>query len=647
MSALFDPTTPYLTPADYTTQGPLLLAASRKQLEALEQLEGPQSVESVLQPLNELQISLDNRICWTWLHTHTHPDEAMRTAAEKLQQELINFQNQITHSRPLYDTLLLVEIDSTDAPTRRHYEHLLRDFRRAGINLPEATREQVIQLENELVELDQQFARNIAQDVRHITLDSVDELDGLPQDYIESHLPDESGKIRITTDYPDLIPFLSYAHNDARRKELQHASANIAYPVNKPIIEQILTKRRELVQLLGYKDHVHFCTEINMIKTADAARSFVDQIADFSEKRAKAEHQKLLARHQKMDPSATTIGGWQRHYLEKLVLKEDYAVDAQAIRSYLPFSTVRDGIFKLIETLFGLHIRPWETDTTWSPEVTSHELLENGQVIGRFYLDLHPRKDKYNHAAMFGMQSGILNGQLPTAALICNFPGGENPMALMEHEDLITFLHEFGHMMHHILGGKQPWHAQSGVSTEHDFCEVPSQLLEEWAWSPESLAILSDNAEGNAMPSELIDRMLQARNFGTGIFARHQMIHASFSISVYDTDPSRIDLDALSKQAYKKYSLFTPLPDAHGYASFGHITNYGPMYCTYMWSLVISKDVFTRFAEEGLLNRKTAEEYRRAILEPGGSADAEDLTHSFLGRPYSFDAFADWLNTSR
>jgi thimet oligopeptidase len=226
--------------------------------------------------------------------------------------------------------------------------------------------------------------------------------------------------------------------------------------------------------------------------------------------------------------------------------------------------------------------------------------------------------------------------QLPEAVLVCNFPRG-----LMEHDQVVTLFHEFGHLLHHVLGGDQEWVRFSGVATEWDFVEAPSQMLEEWAWDHAVLATFATDESGTPVPAELVERMRTAEEFGKGYYARTQMFYAALSYQVHRDVPE--DITALARELQRRYDLFEPLPNSHFHASFGHLGGYTSAYYTYMWSLVIAKDLFSAFDPGNLFDPTVAGRYRDRVLAAGGSRDAGDLVADFLGRPYGFEAFERWL----
>jgi thimet oligopeptidase len=323
-------------------------------------------------------------------------------------------------------------------------------------------------------------------------------------------------------------------------------------------------------------------------------------------------------------------------YYEELVRREDFAVDAQEVRRYFSFGNVRQGMLDVTGALFGIEYRPVPDAPVWHPDVAGYDVVVDGAPRGRIYLDLHPREGKYKHAAQFDLAPGVTGRQLPEGVLVCNLPRG-----LMEHDDVVTLFHEFGHLVHHVLAGDQRFARFSGVATEWDFVEAPSQMLEEWAWDPDVLASFAVDEAGQPIPAELVERMRAANEFGKGYQMRTQMFYAATSYLLHHDRPA--DVTAAVREIQERYDLFDPIPDTHFAASFGHLSGYTSAYYTYSWSLVIAKDLFSAFDRGNLLEPSVARRYRDEILARGGSADAADLVAAFLGRSYSFDAYAAWL----
>jgi len=259
---------------------------------------------------------------------------------------------------------------------------------------------------------------------------------------------------------------------------------------------------------------------------------------------------------------------------------------------------------------------------------------------------MHPRKDKYNHAAEFPIRSGVTGRQIPEASLICNLPGGEpGDPGLMTHDDVETFFHEFGHLVHALVSGRHAWIGISGISTEQDFVEAPSQMLEEWTWDPKTLQTFAKHFETNEpIPAALVTRMRRASEFGKALTVRQQMVYARLSLSIYDRDPKNVDTTAMVKELMNKYTRTPYVEGTHFQTSFGHLDGYSAVYYTYMWSLVIAKDMFSQFDRNDLLAPAVAAKYRASVLAPGGSKPAAILVADFLGRPFDDKAWENWLN---
>ena len=402
------------------------LEKAKAQFSVLEQVQGDKTVASVLTPLNQLWMTIDYGVNRAGLFGAVHPDQAVRDAADTCEQEYRKLVTTISLSRPLYDAVSVVDVSKEDEVTQRYFKHVLRDFRRSGVNKDAATRDQVRKLTDELVQIGQTFGKNIRSSVRSIEVDSAEALAGLPQDYIESHKPGANGKITLTTNYPDYIPFMTYAKNDAVRLKLYKEFRKRGYPDNGPVLDSLLGKRYELATLLGYKNWAHYITEDKMIKTETAAKDFIEKISGLSQKRAAEDYGHLLARLQKELPEAKTVGDWQKSYVENLVKKEEYNLDSQAVRKYLTYNKVRQGIFDITGKMFGITYVPVPDANTWHESVETYEMVDTATnvALGRFHLDMHPRDNKYKHAAAFPIQSGVEGVQIPMASLVCNFPKG-------------------------------------------------------------------------------------------------------------------------------------------------------------------------------------------------------------------------------
>ncbi len=612
----------------------------RDHMLALESFTGKPTLDGYYKSLDSMVTSLGNLRSTAESLGGIHPDEELRTAAENCAQLLSSIGSDLSLSRPIYEAVSQLDVSTEDQATRHSVEKTLLDYRLSGVDKDEATRERIRELNKELVVIGQTFDRNIREDVRTLELDSVDDLAGLPEDYIAAHPADENGIIRITTQYPDLFPFITYSESDELRKELLTLYGNRAYPQNKEILEQMMAKRYELAQLVGFDNYAALVTADKMVGTPERVNGFLEELKEYTAEANDRDYNMLLERLRQDQPDAERVETWQSSYISEKVRKDEFQLDSKETREYFNYDNTRDGILTMVQDLFQVQIRPWQTET-WHEDVESYELLSGDRVLGRFYLDMHPREGKFQHAAMFPFVNGIEGQQLPVAALICNFPAGTD---LMQHSQVVTFLHEFGHLIHWMFAGHQDWNNVSGIATEWDFVEAPSQMLQEWVWDYETISRFAKNRDGEVIPEELLNKMIAARDFGLGMGTRRQLSLAAMSLNLYNDDPATIDVDELFPRMSREYTHFESIPDTHFYTNFGHLNGYSAIYYTYQWSLAIATDMFTRFEEQGLRNVEVAGAYRDIVLAGAGTRPAGELVTDFLGREISFKAYADRLS---
>jgi Zn-dependent oligopeptidase len=603
----------------------------------------PHSIDSTLAPYNQLLTAASQSNALAGLMSEVHPDEVIRDAARECEQEVSRFYSELALDREMYDALAAVDVSAADDDTRRFLEHTLRDYRRAGVDQPPEVRERLKQIDDELTKLGQQFSKNISEDVRVIEAEPA-RLTGLPADFLAAHPPGANGKVQITTDYPDYNPFMTYATDDELRHGLYVAFRSRGDRANEAVLREVLKLRAEKAHLLGFADWADYITADKMIRSGGHAAEFIDKVWRLAKPRADRDYAELLRQLQKVQPDATEVADWQKVWLEHLVKIERYEVDASEVRQYFPYQRVLAGLLEITAAIFDIEYARVDT-TPWHDSVLVYDVVRRGDKLGRIYLDMHPREGKYKHAAQFPLKDGVVGVQLPEGVLVCNFPApGEGGPALMEHDDVVTMFHEFGHLMHHVLGGHQKWITQSGVATEWDFVEAPSQMFEEWAWSYETLSRFARHHEsGEPIPKQLVEKMRRADKFGLGTATVQQTFYAAISLGFHRTDPASLDQLAEVQRLQKHYTPFRYVPGTRFHASFGHLVGYSAMYYTYQWSLVIAKDLLTPFQTRGLMNRDVTFAYRDKVLVPGGTRDAAELVRDFLGREYDFSAFERYL----
>jgi thimet oligopeptidase len=593
---------------------------------------------AILQLWNDASIALANAFAVTSLMASVHPDPAVIELAEAIEVDARRFSSDLFLDRAVRELLASVRDAPLDGGARRMLDDALRSFRRSGVELDDDTRDRLRGLNERETELGQAFSRNI-RDGRREAVVPVRALEGLPADFVEAHPADDDGLVRITTEYPDVHPFLTHSRDAEARRAVAMEYFNLAWPENDRVLGDLLRLRDEKARLLGYPSWPDFDAEIKMIGNGAEIEKFIDRIASEAHDAGHRELAVLAARGAQEGIEQIDLAS--SRYCFEAVKREQYGVDAQEVRRYFDFARVHQGLLDVTGRLFGLTYEEVEAPT-WHDEVTTYDVHLDGpdgstQRIGRIHLDLHPRERKYNHAAQFDLVPGVRARQLPEGVLVCNFNRG-----LMEHHEVVTLFHEFGHLMHHVLAGGHEWVRFSGVATEWDFVEAPSQMLEEWAWDAAVLQLFAVDADGNPIPTELVARMRAADEFGKAFLARTQMFYAALSYKLHVEVPD--DITARMFELYPEYSLVLPLEDTHFHCGFGHLEGYSSGYYTYMWSLVIAKDLFSAFDPDDLLAPEVAHRYRDMVLAPGGSKDAADLVADFLGRPYNTEAFSRWLD---
>jgi thimet oligopeptidase len=612
-----------------------LLAEARRVAAVLTDA-APRTPTETLVLWDEVGLALRETLAVASLMSNVHPDAAVRALAELSEQEAARLETSIGQNRGLYDVLAALDLDDLDEPARRLHDLTMRDFRRAGVDRDEGVRDRLRDIAERETSVGQEFDRSIRDDVRSVRLDPA-VLEGLPDDFVESHVPGADGLVEVTTQYPDYVPFMTFCRDRDARSALTTAFLNRAYPANEALLHELLVLRREHAHLLGFDEWPDFDAEVKMIGSGPAIPEFVDRITEASGAAARRDVDVLLRRVQHDHPDVTSVSAVDRSFYGEVLRRERFEVDAQQVRRYFEFAKVRRGLLDVTSRLFDVEYVEVADAPSWHADVATYDVLRGGTRLGRIHLDLHPRTGKYGHAAQFDLSPGLTGRRLAEGVLVCNFS-----RSLMEHDHVVTLFHEFGHLVHHVLAGDQQWTRFSGVATEWDFVEAPSQMLEEWAWDVDVLQSFATDSDGRPIPRDLVEKMRAAKEFGKGAYVRTQMFYAALAYQLHQQVPDDITATMLELQA--TYDVFTPVPDTHFFASFGHLHGYGSGYYTYMWSLVIAKDLFSAFDRDDLLDTTVAHRYRDRVLAPGGSRDAADLVADFLGRPYDFTAFQAWLD---
>ena len=571
-------------------------------------------------------------------------DKAVRDQAQDEAQRVAMAASALSLNRAVYDALAAIEIEGSSAATKHYVQRTLLSYRLAGVDKDQATRNRLQALNDKATRLSLEFSRNIQEGAKTIQATTA-ELDGLPADYLARHQPDAEGLVTLSTDQPDMQPVMTFAVSAALRERMFMAYNTRAYPANQQILLDLLATRHEIATVLGFRSWADLATADQMMGSAANARTFLAKLDEASREGAVREHAMVLGFAQRRQPDLTAIDITSRGYWYEQFRRSAFDFDSQSVRPYFPYAQVEAGVLETAARLFKVEFRR-SAAPAWHAAVSVFDVFDGGRAVGRFYLDMHPRegKDKWFSAAP--VVSGVRGRYQPEAALICNFPAGDdNDPGLLQYNDVVTFFHEFGHLMHAILGGQTEWAGLSGFATEGDFVEVPSQMLEEFFRDEKLLQAFAKHYQtGEVLPSEMIQKMKGAGAFGRADWVRSQLYYTTLSLDLHDQDPATLDLDRTARHLFESLQPWTWLEGNHMYASFGHLTGYSSNYYTYAFDKVIALDFFAQFDLADLLGCDAGARYRKAVLEQGGSKPGRQMVRDFLGRDEEFAAFSKWLN---
>jgi thimet oligopeptidase len=579
---------------------------------------------------------------------YVHPDKEIRSAAKAAEEKLETFGVEMVFRDDL-NAAVQEYADTDDAAAlegerARFVEFTLRDLRHAGHELSAEARARVKERTQRLVELGVRFQENIDEWEDHILV-TPEELDGLPPSFAESlETDEETGKLKVTLAYPHLIPFVENATRRDLREELSFKFNTQAVEANRKILEEARQLRHEIAAEFGMPSWAHHRLEDRMAKDPERVAAFYEDLIPPLMKQGEADLSvlgELLAK----DVGDSLVQTWDWRFYDTQQRRTDYGVDPFEVASYFPLDGVLAGMFDLVQETFGLEFREIADPDVWHPDVRLFSIHDaaSGEQLAHFYLDLFPREGKYGHAAEFPlvMSRRLEDGsyQNPVCAMVANFtkPTATTP-SLLQHGEVETLFHEFGHVLHQNLG-RTELARFAGTGVERDFVEAPSQIMQHWVWRADVLRRFARHHEsGEPIPDDLVEQLVAARQLNVAIHQLRQLKYGWLDQTIHGTDVVQ-DLDQVLREG-DKYGLMPFHEGTFSLASFGHLMGgYDAAYYGYMWSEVFGDDMFSRFEEEGVTNPAVGMAYRRDVLEKGGSADADDMLAAFLGREPDNSAF--------
>jgi oligopeptidase A len=629
------------------------LTRAERELEALASAEGERSYEGTLGRLEALSERLDRAVIPVAHLLGVMNTPELREAYDTILPELSAF-----HARlPLHEGLwraLRAFADTAEAASlagvrRRHLEKTLREFVRAGADLPPERKARVEAVRVELSQLSTRFANHALDATNAFELVVTDPADlaGLPESArAQARAAAEARGVegwRFTLHLPSYQPFLQYAQNRGLRRRMYEAYMNRAAGGehdNRPVIARILELRRELAGLLGYGDYADYQLEESMAGSGARALAFEEDLT----RRTRPHWEREMAEMEAFargELGLDRLEPWDTAFVGERMRRARYDLDEEELRPYFPLGRVQEGLFEVARRLFGVVLTERAVEEVWHPEVRFYDVHdEEGERLGGFYVDWFPRETKRSGAWMIGLLTG---GPRPEgwephlAALTGNLSPPEGGReALLTHREVQTIFHEFGHLLHHVLSRVEV-PSRAGTHVSRDWVELPSQIMENWTWEREALDLFARHWEtGEPIPEPLFGKMQRARKF---LGASHQMRQLSFGIldlslhALYDPARNR-EVVAYSQEILGRFALRPEFARNHFITAFTHIFagGYAAGYYSYLWAEVLEADAFSRFQREGLFHRETGRAFAEAVLSRGDAADPGELFREFMGR---------------
>jgi len=543
---------------------------------------------------------------------------------------------------------------------RRVVDNALRDFRLSGIALPEAEQKRYAELQQRLSELTTKFSENVLDATQGWWKEISDEteLSGLPEHAVaaakEAARAKELDGWVITLDFPAYYAVMAFADNRSLREELYRAFSTRASDQgpkagewdNSAVMNEILSLRHEMAQLLGFDTYADYSLATKMAQSPQQVVSFLEDLATETRPVAEQEVAELQAFAREQD-GIEQLNAWDVTYYGEKLKQARYEISQQELRPYFPLPTVLEGMFSIAGRLFDLEVEEQPNFDSWHADARLFALKRNGEPFAYCYLDPFARSGKRGGAWMddcrVRRRLSEVELQLPVAYLVCNFtPPLPGQPALLTHDEVTTLFHEFGHGLHHMLTQMEEADISGINGVAWDAVELPSQFMENWCWEPEALALISGHHEsGEPLPQALLDKMLAAKHFQSGMMMMRQLEFSLFDFRLHhEYQPGETEIQTLLDQVREQVAVIRPPADNRFQHGFSHIFagGYAAGYYSYKWAEVLSADAFSRFEEEGIFNTDTGLAFRQEVLEQGGSGDPMDLFVAFRGREPSVDA---------
>jgi thimet oligopeptidase len=625
---------PILTAGDVRTSADRALEAARGRVQEIESVPvDAVTPENVLEAWDRAAIVMEDAFGPISILNSVHPEKDVRDAGDDALVAESSFMTELFQNEQFYERVRAVT--PRTGAQKQLQKDLLEAFEDSGVALPPQKRERFREISDRLTELGQEFAKNIRENTTRLTFTPA-ECEGLPQAWLDRVPRDEEGNVVVGFDYPDYVPFMMNARNEAARKRYYVANTNRGTARNLEIMDEIVALRREIADLYDVPSYAHYVTKRRMVESPETVRRFLDEVRNRvteAELRDLGQLSEVKAKLTGVAVEEARINRWDVTFYRERLREQRFAIDQEALRRYFPTKTSVQWMLDISERLYGVRFQRADVPV-WEESVIYLDVAEaeSGERIGGIYLDLYPRDGKYKHAAAWPVRGVSTKfGRKPISVLVTNL----NSEGLT-HDELETLLHEFGHVLHGVLSTTE-YLEHSGTSVERDFVEAPSQMFEEWAARIESLSLIREHcAECPVIEKELVDRLVAAAKFGAGIDYGRQLLYASYDMALSSENPGR------SLETWQTMEAATPMGYVEGTSfpgTFEHIAaGYAAGYYGYMWAKVIALDMVSAFGAD-IMNGETGRRFREMVLSRGSEEPAKDLVERFLGRPVSSEAF--------
>lgn len=643
-----------------------ILDIGRERLDRLASDPAPPTFDNTLGALDELTRWVAERLSPPSHLLSVAETPELRRAYNAVLPEISQFWTRLTLHEGLWARLRAFEAtpeaQALEGLSRRHLEKSMLEFRRSGADLPPESRARLEEIQVALSTLQQRFGEHVLDATAAWEYQVTDEarLEGVPaaarRRYRAAAEAEGQDGWLLSLDYPSVEPILKYARDRDLRKTVFTAYTTRCrggeYD-NRPLLVEILQLRTELATLLGYPGFPDYVLEDRMARSERRAREFTVDLTERARPYWDRDATRLREHASRL--GLEPLHPWDVAFVSEDLRRTEYDLDDEALRPWFPLDRVEAGLWELAHRVFGLEVVERPIEEVWHPDVRHFEIrADDGVVLGSFYTDWFPRKEKRQGAWMNDFRTGgprPEGGFDPHLGVICgNFtPPEGDQQALLTHREVETLFHEFGHLLHHTTS-RVPIRSRGGLNVAWDWVELPSQIMENWTWEREALDLFARHHEtGEPLPDDLFDRMLRARRFMGGWQMMRQLSFGTVDLELHgpwaqDLDASRPEL--LMDRVERRFEDFSPNPEFAEYhilTSFTHLFSggYAAGYYSYLWSEVLEADAFSRFREEGIFNRDTGRAYMESILSRGDSEDPEVLFRSFLGRDPDSQALLD------